>query len=609
MIIIIVPKTISLDDTSNNIIYVDDDNIDGPWDGSLDHPYRFIQDAIDISRNGDTVFVFDGIYYENLVLYKSINLLGSDNENTFIDGGRTGHVMKIESNYVTVKNFTVQNSGDTGSGKTGIGINFENYLYTNLNEIHITHCIIKNNQRGVFFNNVSNSSISYSVICNSKYYSIDVGLSSKNITISNCSVYENGEEIGGGWIYDGCINIEPNYNPNSRIDKCYNITIIDCNIHGNIGHGISLTETYNAKILKNTISKNSWDGISIHGIFRNENDSDFLEIQKVEIGYNKICENIKNGIRICNQKNYEFIIHNNSITANNNLNLPFAGVYLQDCIDCSLVLKNNNISSNNFTGVRAIGSPGNCIFENQIYNNKRGGIAMGDESPNNTICNNNVSSNGYGISVSQSGNNDISNNTIARNSEYGLKVVYNSDKNVIKNNFISSNILDGIYLTTSNNTIYGNNISKNRNGIKCYNSSNIFIKNKIATNSNSGIFLHHSDDHYVMGNEVDDNGYANIYLYKSFNNIIINNHLTNSDLFGIFLNYSRDNSITRNNFIGNKIDAFFLTSSLESENVWTENFWQRPRVLPNIIFGIFGRYLTYPWFCFDWNPAKEPYDL
>ncbi|HIG99638.1 MAG TPA: hypothetical protein HA258_03550, partial [Thermoplasmata archaeon] len=28
-------------------IYVDDSNTDGPWDGSIEHPYQFIQDGVD----------------------------------------------------------------------------------------------------------------------------------------------------------------------------------------------------------------------------------------------------------------------------------------------------------------------------------------------------------------------------------------------------------------------------------------------------------------------------------------------------------------------------------------------------------------------------------
>lgn len=48
--------------------------------------YSKIQDAIDNASNGDTVFVYNGIYYENLVVDKSINLQGENKEYTIIDG-------------------------------------------------------------------------------------------------------------------------------------------------------------------------------------------------------------------------------------------------------------------------------------------------------------------------------------------------------------------------------------------------------------------------------------------------------------------------------------------------------------------------------------------
>jgi len=39
-------KPMGITGMSGDTIYVDDDNTEGPWDGSIDYPYQFIQDPI-----------------------------------------------------------------------------------------------------------------------------------------------------------------------------------------------------------------------------------------------------------------------------------------------------------------------------------------------------------------------------------------------------------------------------------------------------------------------------------------------------------------------------------------------------------------------------------
>ena len=85
--------------------------------------YTKIQDAINFANQGDTVFVYDDSspYYERLLIFKPINLIGENKNTTIIDGrGRT--VIEITWDGVNVSGFTIQN-GDSKSHYAGVFIN------------------------------------------------------------------------------------------------------------------------------------------------------------------------------------------------------------------------------------------------------------------------------------------------------------------------------------------------------------------------------------------------------------------------------------------------------------------------------------------------------
>ena len=92
----------------SDTIYVDDNNSEGPWDGSPDHPYFHIQDAIENATNGDTIFVFNGFYSGNILIDKSVSLIGENNDLTVIYGGK--HNIWIFADGVYIKGFNLTES-------------------------------------------------------------------------------------------------------------------------------------------------------------------------------------------------------------------------------------------------------------------------------------------------------------------------------------------------------------------------------------------------------------------------------------------------------------------------------------------------------------------
>jgi len=131
--------------------------------------YSRIQDAIDNSTFGDTVFVFSGTYYENVMIDKTIDLVGEDKNKTVIDSGGKDDPVRITADSVTLKGFTLQQSG--GISHAGVQIQSEhNLIMGNIIErnngygIHLdrrgynyitNNIIAKNGNDGIFITDFS----------------------------------------------------------------------------------------------------------------------------------------------------------------------------------------------------------------------------------------------------------------------------------------------------------------------------------------------------------------------------------------------------------------------------------------------------------------------
>ncbi len=132
--------------------------------GSGPGNYTSIQDAIDNSSDGDTVFVYKGTYYENLDVFNSIKLIGEDKNTTIIDGSYNyERIIYFWDDNITITGFTIQNSqyhgiGIDSSNFSG-GYSHGNIIYgNNIKNIKLLGIAIISSWRNIIYrNNITNN--------------------------------------------------------------------------------------------------------------------------------------------------------------------------------------------------------------------------------------------------------------------------------------------------------------------------------------------------------------------------------------------------------------------------------------------------------------------
>lgn len=401
--------------------------------GSGPGNYTRIQDAVDNASNGDTVFVYDDLspYYENLIINKSIFLIGEDKNTTIIDGNQMDQGIIITTDEVTIQDFTIQNCH-----RDGIDLQ-------NCNNSTVSSNIVNSNRVYGILSFGCNNNISYNSFLNN----------GRGISVSASVVYRNYFSNNEEGIFCRESNgiIKSNRIENNQIGINFysgssNYNIINNSISNN-NCGIYLYMSYSNLVSFNHIIDNK-DGVLayIGGNHKNYILNNYF-INNSEYGLKLtagsiVCDNefLMNGILMDTNMGFH-TIENNRVNGKPLVYLfKETGKVIQDAgqiilDECSsITIKNINFTSST-VGITFIDTH-NCIVTDSIFSTNKYGIMLMDSSTND-ISSSTFSENNLSILIQDSNDITISHSDFVKNG-LGMKIDFSGNSKYTRNNFIDN---------------------------------------------------------------------------------------------------------------------------------------------------------------------------
>jgi parallel beta-helix repeat protein len=278
--------------------------------------FTSIQEAINNANDGDTIFVRANTYYENVVVNKTVSLVGENKYDTIIDGTYTGTVIEVAASNVKITGFTVRNSGSTYP-ESGI---FLRYYVSGCN---ISYNIITNNKFGIFVRSSSKNALTDNIVINNQH-GIELMYSSENVLINNNASSNH----AGVYLYAAHNNILTDNtvtNNNHGVIISHSCDNIICNnvFSDNEGAGIRVLEQSSGNLLFGNNASSNLDGFELTYVNDNtlvNNVASYNRRDGIQVSYsnsnvlisNEVSNNI-HGIQVSVSSNNNTIYHNNFI--------------------------------------------------------------------------------------------------------------------------------------------------------------------------------------------------------------------------------------------------------------------------------------------------------
>lgn len=514
--------------------YVDDDAAGGWYDATHVHT---VQEGIDNASAGATVYIWDGTYTENVIINKSLTIIGNGTGSTYV--------------YNTAS--TLFDVDDVSS------LNISNiYFYSdttrraidvyNSSNVNISSCTFLNNTETIYIKYCDDISVYNNTIYRPKYEGVHIQGSfsdrTNNVTVINNYIYgENCSTSNFGFFFWYCDNLLAQGNDVRYIGS----------------DSFMLEATNHSQILNNYVYQISSNSNAI-GMYTSSNDTEI----KNNTMYSRIPLESNDGT------------FTNTLVRDNYFNSysSYYVSYFEDVINLSYV--NNTCVNGHWTAVIYIASDAITSHDILIDEcNISGGTVDGIDLwhvENVSINNTNIYDVGKkGIEIDTSNNVSISNTNIYPNLE-GNQGSY-----------------DGIHAINSNNiTFYNCNIAHCKDdGIEIDNADDITMTDCwIYDITDRGIDIDTYTNFNMINSTVNDTTDYGLMLHAGSNVLISHSNFINTD----WLKFDGDHTnVTVKNCLIEDVEAFVISEDNAnlynvSNNIFDDTYFYVAWDLENSIF-------------------------
>ncbi len=528
-------------------------------DGS--NNYSSISEGVLDAGNGDSVFVYSGIYNESIMISNNIDLMGENKSTTIIDQNYSmnlSYAVWVNSDQCNISNFTIRDC--------------------------ILGCVFTSNNNSKIENNVfNNTMVGIYILSNTTSYNIYppglVGSSIGNTTVSNNIIHNS--------LFSGIFCIGDNIFIENNTMDCQNFSVIVGLLSWGNNNTIinnSIDNQYISSLItysnNNIIYNNNFSNAFIAGLGIIYSDNN-------KIYGNQIGNSNFSGLLLSGSNNntiyYNKFLNNNYSVSDDGDNYWYSSTYcIGNYYDNYSGLDTNNdglgdtpysISDGNNLDLYPIFNeptvPPTFVWVDDDYNGSAPGWHV-DHFYNIQAAVDNVTSGGgiYFYNGTYYENIDISKKLTLTGSGFNNCIV-----NSTKNDHIINVNSDWVNVSG----ITAENGSNEKAGFYLNVVENVSI-NLVKSHSNDYGFRMTSCNNICISNSIIcENSYDGLYITNSNNNTICKNRVYNNTLIGIRVLDSSNNTIYHNNFYNNSNDN--CNDDSISNNTWYNttisegNYW------------------------------------